>query len=162
MCLCSSFTETYCSVLLQLLAEMVCLGPHGMQAKLHICRVFLLGNPVKFETGERQVPAEPVLVRPPGSEKEKHAFTKRRPLSAHMPKCILGPRSPSACWLQPGAEQEVGVKEEVAQVAFPIACVHQEAVAHQLTPLEEHKHTLTMAVFSEGACTCVAASPCRD
>lgn len=51
------------------------------------------------------------------------------------------PHSPSARPLEPGAQQEIGVEEEVPQAALPLARVHHEAVTHQLMPLERHRDT---------------------
>ena len=60
---------------------------------------------------------------------------KTRDYISHRPLCPLGLHSPSGCMFESGAQQEVSVEEEVAQVAFPLAQVHHEAVTHQLTSL---------------------------
>lgn len=58
------------------------------------------------------------------------AFLICRP---HFPQAPVF--SPFGCMFESSAEQEVGVKEEVTQAAFPLTDIHHEAVAHQFTPL---------------------------
>lgn len=52
----------------------------------------------------------------------------------HFPQALVF-FSPSGCMFESSAQQQIGVKEEVTQAAFPIAHIHHKAVAHQLTPL---------------------------
>lgn len=56
-------------------------------------------------------------------------------MSEHPP--VAHSRSPSGGLLHSGAQQQVGVEEEVSQAVFAVtaAAVRHEAVAHQLTPL---------------------------
>lgn len=49
----------------------------------------------------------------------------------HKQRAALQPRSPSARRFEPGAQQEVRVKEEVAQVAFTLTYVYHKAVTRQ-------------------------------
>lgn len=57
-------------------------------------------------------------------------------------RCFLLLHSPSACMFESGAQQEVGVKEDVTQAAFPLAHIHHKAVTHQLTSLDQHTNIL--------------------
>lgn len=75
-------------------------------------------------------------------------------LSPPQPRPVLRLRSPSARLFDPGAQQEVGVKEEVAQAALALARVHHEAVAHQPVVLWRHGQGLRLSGDSEVKSTC--------
>lgn len=97
----------------------------------------LFRHPAKLEPGQRQVPAEPVVVLLPGG-RGIISFC----VSRHEQRGVLPPRSPSARLFEPGAQQEVRVEEEVAQGAFTLTDVHHKAVAHQPVVLPRHPDTV--------------------
>lgn len=118
----------------QLLLEEEHLGPYGVYAEVWGT---LFRRPAKLEPGQRQVPAEPVMFLLPGGEQ-----TLRFPL--HRQRPVLRVCSPSARLFHPGAQQEVGVQEEVAKAALSLAHVHHEAVAHQPVVLQRHRQNLRL------------------
>lgn len=65
------------------------------------------------------------------------------------PGVSLSLHSPSGCMFESGAQQEIGVKEEVTQVAIPLAHIHHKAVTHQLTSLQTHPYRHTHTLWSE-------------
>lgn len=107
--------------------------------------MLLLCGPAQSEAGQWQVPAEPVVVLPPA--RNTHDIKSCAPLE---PERSQMPHSPFARRLHSGAQQEVGVEEEVTQAAFTVASIHHEAIAHQLTPLSGRIHP-GICGFGQGA-----------